>query len=189
MTCSRIILQTRSVTGGDFSCKMQLETPLRCKLQEKIPSCDMALNLVEPSRPTQASSCAQHNILGNMCNWLSLIIGWLVPTNSNRWSIMKLQPTPITNRNTSRGLGEREIEVFPPNFDFRVLPNFHECFYIVWEHGGGDVFCFFYKITHIENYNVEIVFFTPKCIFSVLFMMAYAMAYNGVNLSMFSIQL
>ena len=27
MTCSRIILQTRSVTGGDFSCKRQLETP------------------------------------------------------------------------------------------------------------------------------------------------------------------
>ena len=37
-----ICLQTRSVTGGDFSCKRQLETPLRCKLQEKIVSCDMA---------------------------------------------------------------------------------------------------------------------------------------------------
>ena len=35
MTCSRIILQTRNVTGGDFSYKKQLETPLRCKLQEK----------------------------------------------------------------------------------------------------------------------------------------------------------
>ena len=37
-----ICLQTRSVTGGDFSCKRQLETPLRCKLQEKIVLCDMA---------------------------------------------------------------------------------------------------------------------------------------------------
>ena len=45
MTCSRIILQTRSVTGGDFSCKRQLETPLRCKWQENIASCDMALSL------------------------------------------------------------------------------------------------------------------------------------------------
>ena len=43
MTCSRIILQTRSVTGGDFPCTRQLETPLRCKLQEKIASCDSAL--------------------------------------------------------------------------------------------------------------------------------------------------
>ena len=54
------------------------------------------INLAELSRHTQASLCAQHNILGSMCNWLSLIISWLVPTNSNRWSIMKLQPTPIT---------------------------------------------------------------------------------------------
>ena len=46
MTCSRIILQTRSVTGGDFSCKMQLVTPLRCKLQEKIASCDSASSLL-----------------------------------------------------------------------------------------------------------------------------------------------
>ena len=37
-------MQTRSVTGGDFSCKRQLETPLRCKLQEKIASCDMAFS-------------------------------------------------------------------------------------------------------------------------------------------------
>ena len=36
-------MQTTSVTGGDFSCKRQLETPLRCKLQEKIASCDSAL--------------------------------------------------------------------------------------------------------------------------------------------------
>ena len=26
------ILQIRGVTGGDFSCNLQLETPLRCKL-------------------------------------------------------------------------------------------------------------------------------------------------------------
>ena len=43
MTCSRIILKNRNVTGGGFSCKIQLETPLRCKLREKIASCDMAL--------------------------------------------------------------------------------------------------------------------------------------------------
>ena len=29
---------------------------------------------------------------------------------------------------------------------FRVLANFHGCFYNVWEH-GGNVFYFFYKIT------------------------------------------
>ena len=43
---SRVILQTRSVTGGDFSCKRQLETPLRCKLQENIASCDMTFNVL-----------------------------------------------------------------------------------------------------------------------------------------------
>ena len=41
MTCSRIILQTRSITGGNFSCKRQLEFPLA--LQENIASCDSAL--------------------------------------------------------------------------------------------------------------------------------------------------
>ena len=46
MTYSRIILQTRSVTGGDFSCKRRLETSLRCKLQEKIASCDSALTVI-----------------------------------------------------------------------------------------------------------------------------------------------
>ena len=40
-------MQTRSVAGGDFFCKTQLETPLRCKLQEKIASCDMALRDVK----------------------------------------------------------------------------------------------------------------------------------------------
>ena len=39
-------MQTTSVTGGDFSCKRQLETPLRCKLQEKIASCDSALSYI-----------------------------------------------------------------------------------------------------------------------------------------------
>ena len=37
-------MQTRSVTGGDFSCKRQLETPLRCKVQEKIASRDSAFS-------------------------------------------------------------------------------------------------------------------------------------------------
>ena len=56
-------------------------------------------------------------------------------------------------RNTSGSLGEREIEVGTrasrASFSalFRVFPNFHECFYNVWEH-GGNVFHFFYKITH-----------------------------------------
>ena len=44
MTCSQIILQTRSVTGGNFSCKRQLETLLRCKLEEKIALCDSAFS-------------------------------------------------------------------------------------------------------------------------------------------------
>ena len=49
-------------------------------------------------------------------------------------------------------LGEREIEVGTParrasvSTLFRVLSNFHECFYNVWEH-GKKVFDFFYKIT------------------------------------------
>ena len=38
MTCSRIILQTRSATGGS------LKRALRCELQEKIASCDSALS-------------------------------------------------------------------------------------------------------------------------------------------------
>ena len=55
-------------------------------------------------------------------------------------------------RNTSGSLGEREIEVgtrtrrASVSTQFRVLPNFHECFYNVWEH-GENVFYFFYKIT------------------------------------------
>ena len=32
-----------SVTGGDFSCNLQLEMPLRRKLQEIIASCNSAL--------------------------------------------------------------------------------------------------------------------------------------------------
>ena len=36
VTCNVIIFQTRSVTEGKFSSNLQLEPPLRCKLQEKI---------------------------------------------------------------------------------------------------------------------------------------------------------
>ena len=39
-------MQTRRVTGGDFSSKRKLKMPLRCKLQEKITSCDSALTVV-----------------------------------------------------------------------------------------------------------------------------------------------
>ena len=35
------------VTGDDFSCKRQLETPLRCKSQEKIASCDSAFSFLD----------------------------------------------------------------------------------------------------------------------------------------------
>ena len=55
---------------------------------------------------------------------------------------------------TSRSVEEWEIEVGTQAhmvrvstllyFDFWVLPNFHKCFYNVWEHMGGNVF---YKIT------------------------------------------
>ena len=45
---------------------------------------------------------------------------------------------------------------------FQVLPNFHECSYNVWEHSGKNVFYFVYKITRIENQNVEIVFFIKE---------------------------
>ena len=47
---------------------------------------------------------------------------------------------PYSYRNTSGSLGEREIEVgtrargASVSTQFRVLPNFHECFYNVWEH-------------------------------------------------------
>ena len=47
---------------------------------------------------------------------------------------------PYSYRNTSGSLGKREIEVGTrvrrANVStlFRVLPNFHECFYNVWEH-------------------------------------------------------
>ena len=58
MTCSRIIFQTRSVTGGDFSCKRQIETPLRCKLQEKIASCDSAF---KHGNTRAAGSCSPFN--------------------------------------------------------------------------------------------------------------------------------
>ena len=67
MTCSRIILQTRSVTGGDFSCKRQLETPLRCKLQEKIASCDIVLSWlftevhIKENRPNHKLTVVLHN--------------------------------------------------------------------------------------------------------------------------------
>ena len=59
---------------------------------------------------------------------------------------------PYSYRNTSGSLGEREIEVgtrarsASVSTQFRVLPNFHECFYNVWEH-GKNVFYFSYKIT------------------------------------------
>ena len=68
---------------------------------------------------------------------------------------------------------------------FWVLPNFHECFYNVWEHGKKNEkktkTC--RKLKHGNSPSLS------KRKFSILFMMAYAMAYNGVNLSMFSIQL
>ena len=54
--------------------------------------------------------------------------------------------------NTSGCLREREIEVgtwscrASVSTLFRVLPNFHECFYNVWEH-VKKVFYFVYKIT------------------------------------------
>ena len=56
-------------------------------------------------------------------------------------------------------MGEREIEVGTwarianVSKQFRVLPNFHDFFYNVY---GKN---FFYKITRVENKNVEIVFF------------------------------
>ena len=56
-------------------------------------------------------------------------------------------------RNTSRRLGEREIEVgtrarrASVSTLFRDLPNVHECFYNVREHQGENVFHFVYKIT------------------------------------------
>ena len=63
---------------------------------------------------------------------------------------------------------------------FWVLPNFHECFYNVLEHGKKPI----YKITcrKLKHGNSPSL---SKRKFSILFMMAY----NGVNLSMFSIQL
>ena len=48
---------------------------------------------------------------------------------------------PYSYKNTSGSLGEREIEVGTQarqasvSTQFRVLPNFHECFYNIWEHG------------------------------------------------------
>ena len=59
----------------------------------------------------------------------------------------------VIQKHASGCLGEREIEVGTrvcrANVStlFRVLPNFHECFCNLWEH-GGNVFYFFYKITH-----------------------------------------
>ena len=50
-------------------------------------------------------------------------------------------------KNTSESLGEREIEVrtrarkASVSTQFRVLSNFHECFYNVWEHGKN---CFLF---------------------------------------------
>ena len=47
-------------------------------------------------------------------------------------------------------LGEREISVGirgSVSTQFRVLPNFHECFYITYGNTGKDDFYFFYKIT------------------------------------------
>ena len=72
----------------------------------------------------------------------------------------------------SGSLGEREIEVgtlarrASVSTLFRDFSNFHECVYKYGTRGGD-----------IKAYIFHTV------------MMAYAMAYNGVNLSIFSIQL
>ena len=46
VTCNVIIFQTRSVTEGKFSSNLQLEPPLRCKLQEKIAPSNRGLGPV-----------------------------------------------------------------------------------------------------------------------------------------------
>ena len=74
MTCSRIILQTRSVTGGNFSSKRQLETPLRCKLQEKIASCNSALS------PTSYYMVVAWTMLA-WTTWLSCVSNMVGPIN------------------------------------------------------------------------------------------------------------
>ena len=60
----------------------------------------------------------------------------------------------------------------------QVLPNFHKCFYNIWEHRKN-----VYKIMHRKL----------KCGNSLLYHSInspyYAMAHNGVKFSMFSIQL
>ena len=61
--------------------------------------------------------------------------------------------------------------MFQRNFEFSQT---FTSFYNAWEH-MKKCFYFFNKITRIENYNVEIAFFTKR-IFSILFTMAYAMA-------------
>ena len=90
-------------------------------------------------------------------------------------------------RNTSGSLGEREIEVgtrarrTSVSTQFRVLPNFRECFYNVWEHGKN---CFLF-LKYIA------VFLTRRKLkrgnsllyqsVNSLYKMVYAMANNGVN--------
>ena len=89
MTCSRTILQTRSVTGGDFSCKRQLETPLRCKLQGKIASCDMALSEIN-LRKSQNRQTREVSILRpkNMNSWEKRIQPHGLRVNSQKPTLM-----------------------------------------------------------------------------------------------------
>ena len=71
---------------------------------------------------------------------------------SGKTVIKKYKTFSYSYRNMSGSLGEREVEVGTPagrasvSTQFRVLPNFHECFYNVCEY-GKHVFYFFYKIT------------------------------------------
>ena len=81
--------------------------------------------------------------IGNIRKWLCYILRQIVRDLKQSYC----------HRNTSGSLGEREIEVGTRAYMasvstlFRVLPNFHKCFYNVWEHGGKNLFYFFYKIT------------------------------------------
>ena len=72
---------------------------------------------------------------------------------------------PSSYRNTSGSLGEREIEV-EVSTQFRVLPNFHECFLFLLKNNP------YRKLKRGNS-----LLYQSK--FSMLFMMAYAMEYNG----------
>ena len=72
---------------------------------------------------------------------------------------------PSSYRNTSGRLGEREIEV-EVSTQFRVLPNFHECFLFLLKNNP------YRKLKRGNS-----LLYQSK--FSMLFMMAYAMEYNG----------